>query len=112
MLARSLMALTLAFIRLDGVLWHLQGEPHTIKLHDSRSLSDRFTVGLPAERLQLINTFIDRPQAHTAAQHCTPLLTQMAQTLGESKAYERTLIQIQPQALKFLQDRVVANTSC
>ena len=33
----------------------------------------------------------------------------MAQTLGESKAYERALIQIQPQTLKFFQDRVVAD---
>src|SRR5437588_10334062 len=109
MLARSLMALTLAFIRLDGVLWHLQGEPNAIELHDGRSLGDRFTVGLPAERLQLIDPFIDRPQAHTAAQQGTPLLTQMAQTLEESTAKEGTLIQIQPQALELLQDRVVAD---
>jgi hypothetical protein len=36
-------------------------------------------------------------------------LAQMAQTLGESTAKERALIQIQPQTLKFLQDRIVAD---
>jgi hypothetical protein len=109
MLAAALMPTALAFIGFDRLVLRLNRNRDAIELHHGRHIADRFTVGLLQERFDLIDTLIERAQAHTAVQDGTPPLAEIAQTLTESTAKEHILIHIQPKALKLLQDREVRN---
>src|SRR5947209_13863156 len=66
-------------------------------------------MGLLQEGLNLIDAFVDRSQTHTAAQYGAPSLAQIAQTLTQAAAKEHVLIQIQPKALEFLDNRPVSH---
>jgi hypothetical protein len=61
------------------------------------------------ERFDLIDALVDRVYPHTALQGGTPFLAQVAQTLAQPTAKEHPLIQIQPKASVFLQDRIVTD---
>src|SRR5947209_9287975 len=60
LLSRSLLALALAFIQLDGVRRGLHPQPNAIELDDSGDLADWFTAPLLQERLDLIDALIER----------------------------------------------------
>ena len=66
-------------------------------------------MGELLQRFELIDAFIDRAQADTAAQRGTPCLAQLAQTLAQATAKEDLLIHIEPKALVFFQDRIGAD---
>ena len=103
------MAAALPLIQFDRFALPLDRYPDAIELDDRGHIGDRFLMGLLQERLDLIDALVDSPQAHTAAQCGTPPFAQIAQTLAQASAKEHVLIQIQPKALEFLDNRPVSH---
>src|SRR5260370_22032392 len=66
LLSLALLALTLAFVQLDGLRLGLLAQPNAIELHHGRPIDDRVTARLPKPRLYLIDAVLDAASAHTA----------------------------------------------
>ena len=103
------MALAPTFVQFDGLRLGQLTQPNAVELDDGRDISDGVTVGELLQRFELIDAFIDRAQADTAAQRGTPCLAQLAQTLAQATAKEDLLIHIEPKASVFFQDRIGAD---
>jgi hypothetical protein len=62
-----------------------------IELDNRGHIRDRFVMGLLQERLDLMDAFIDSPQAHTTAQRGTPPFAETRADFGTSQCQRARL---------------------
>src|SRR5207302_515890 len=74
-----------------------------------RHLRDASLVSLREQGHNLVDALIERAQSDTAAHRLTPAHAQVPQTFTQPAAQDDILVQIEPEALIFLQDRKVAD---
>ena len=108
-LALVLLSAPPATVGFQGSRRHLQPQPNAIKLDHRRYLRNGGLVSLQEQGRNLIDALVERAQPNTTAHSLTPALTYVPQTFTQPAAQHDILVQIQPEALIFLQDREVAD---
>ncbi len=108
-LALALLSPSPATVRFQGARRYLQSQPSTIELDHRRHLCNMGVVSLREQGRKLVDVLIERAQSNTTPYRLTPALTYVPQTFTQPAAQNNILIQIQPEALIFLQDREVAD---
>ena len=99
----ALMAFALLFVRLNGFLLVLNGDPNAITLKHHRCFWEMLLVHLMHEWFHLINELINATEPNGTSQLTAPPLFDCSQTLPQATAKEGILLEIDPKPLILLQ---------